>query len=483
MPRTVSAETATTREPLWTLAWLAASLSAAAAVGVMLGRGEVKLAILPLAAVLVLLLARAPAAPYVAILWSVGTVIDMEALPEFSVSSLLFVPAEILLWLALGSLAFLPREIRRRLAGLARRRESVVVGIFLAAVIGGVAVGMENGASLHSAAFDMRLMLFYAAFWPALAALIWSRDTVFKLVATGVAVVVILQVFQVIVGPSTHLFVIARSDLSSTLSPEETGFLRVRPPGLTTVYVVAAFALARILWGPARGRLFGWAMAAVALTGVTLSLNRNMLLGLALGLCVAALIAREKHRFVVLVATVGVTLSGFALLAQGSSLGSDPVVSRIASITNYSGLKQKTLNDRYYENTIALQRIRAHPIGGLGWGPDYGATLLSSSYDVLYTRPRPFMHEQYLWIWMRAGLVGLAALIVMLAFGIHNGARWCRARHGDDDAWLGAGVLISLVAVAASSNVGIYLTPPDSTVPLVGVLALAAVMRRDLART
>ena len=39
-------------------------------------------------------------------------------------------------------------------------------------------------------------------------------------------------------------------------------------------------------------------MAAVALTGVILSLNRNMLLGLALGLCVAALIAPQRHRFV-----------------------------------------------------------------------------------------------------------------------------------------------------------------------------------------
>ena len=41
---------------------------------------------------------------------------------------------------------------------------------------------------------------------------------------------------------------------------------------------------------------------------------------------------------------------------------------------------------------------------------------------------------------------------------------------------------MSIVAVAASSNVAIYLTPPDSTVPLVGVLALAALMRRDLKR-
>jgi O-Antigen ligase len=480
MPRIVSAAPAA-REPPWTVAWLAATLSAAAAVGVMMGRGEVKFAILPLAAVLVLLFAAVPAAPYVAILWSVGTAVDMLALPEVSVSSLLFVPAEILLWIALGSLAFLPRDVRRGLGRLVRRRESVVMAIFLAAVLGGVAVGVENGASLHAAAFDMRLMLFYAAFWPALAALVWDRSVVFKLVSAGAAVVVILQILQVMVGPSTRLFVVAPSDVASTLTSDETGFLRVRPPGLTTVYIVAAFALAWVLWGPARRRLLGWGLSAVALTGVILSLNRNMLLGLALGLCVAALLARPKHRFVVMVATLGITLSGFALLAQSSSVGSDPVVSRIASITDYSGLKKQTLNDRYYENAIALQRIRAHPIGGLGWGPDYGAVLLSSDDGFVVSKPRSFMHEQYLWIWMRAGLAGLLSLIVVLALGVWNGARWCRARHGKDDAWLGAGVVISVVAMVASSNVAIYLTPPDSTVPLVGVLALAALMRRDLA--
>ena len=128
---------------------------------------------------------------------------------------------------------------------------------------------------------------------------------------------------------------IAPSDLASSLS-DENGFLRVRPPGLTTIYIVAAFALARVLWGPARHRLGGWAMATVALTGVVLSLNRNMLLGLALGLCVAALITPQRHRFAVLIATVGLMLSGFGLLAQSSSVGSSAVVSRFASITDYS---------------------------------------------------------------------------------------------------------------------------------------------------
>jgi hypothetical protein len=473
-------------EPPWTLAWLAAALVAAAPFGMMLGKGEVKFAILPLAAVLAIFFARVPAAGYVAVLWSVGTAVDMVALPQIGFSSLQFTPAEVLLGISIACLAFLPANVRRALLDLATRRESVVMAVFLAAVIGGVFVGVENGASLHDAVLRMRDMLFFAAFWPALAALTKGRwRLVFTLVSAGVVVVVILQAIQVIVGPSTRMFLIYSSDVASTLSTSDSGgFLRVRPPGLTTVYIVAGFALARVLWGPPRRRVFGWGMTAVTLTGVILSFNRNMLLGLALGLCAAALVAPQKHRFVVLAATLGLVLSGFGLAAQGSRVGSNPIVSRYTSITNGSvfSSSSKTLNDRYYENHLALQRIRDHPIGGLGWGPDYGAMLLSSDSGFPVSQPRPFMHQQYLWIWMRTGIIGFLALIAMLVLGIWSGARWCRAKHGHDDAWLGAGVVVSLVAMAASANVGIYLTPPDSTVPLVGVLALAAVMRRDLAR-
>ena len=472
---------ATSWEPMWAAAWPAATIAAAAVTGAMVGKGEVKFALLPVAAVAALVFARVPAAGFVAVLWSVGTAMDLNALPEVGASSLRFEPAEVLLWIALGSLVFLPSAARRELISLAVRRESLLVALFLGAILAGVVVGVENGASVHAAALDMRLMLFYSAFWLALVALTSARRLVFALVSTGVVAVVILQVGQVIVGESTRLFLIAPQDVTSSLT-DETGFLRVRPPGLTSVYVVAAFSLALLIWGPRRLRLLGWAMTAVTLTGVILSLNRNMLIGLALGLCAAALIAPQRHRFVVLVAVLGMVLSGFILLAQDSAIQSNAIVSRIASISNYSELQKGTLADRYYENRIAKQRIRAHPVGGIGWGTEYGARFLSFDHGFVVSRARPFMHEQYLWLWMRTGLIGLLALVGSLALGIWNGARWCRARHGTDDAWLGAGVVVALVALAASSNVAIYLTPPDSTVPLVGVLALAAIMQRDLSR-
>jgi len=466
------------------LAWPAATVAAAAAAGALVGRGDAKLAVAPAVALIVVAFARVPVSGYICILWSVGTAVDLLAPPEVGLSSLQFEPAEVLLWVAIVSLVFLPYGLRRTLAALAVRRESMAVLAFLAAVVGGVAVGVENGASLHDAAFSMRYMLFYAAFWPALVALVHDRALVIRLVCAGVVAVVGLQIAQVIVGPSTHFFLIGSSDLAGTLTADDTGFLRVRPPGLTSVYVVAAFALARVLWGPARGRMLGWAMVLVTMTGVLLSLNRNMLLGLVVGLAAAALVAPQRHRVAVMAVSVAAVVAALVLLAQTSAtIDSNPVVSRFASVTNYSELQTQTLDDRYYENRIALARIHAHPVGGLGWGPDYGAFLESSDDGFLVTQPRPFMHEQYLWIWMRAGIIGLAALIAMLALGIWNGARYCRLRHGESDAWLGAGVVVAVVAVASSSNVAIYLTPPDSTVPLVGALALAALLRRDLARS
>lgn len=466
------------------LAWPAATVAAAAAAGALVGRGDAKLAVAPAVALVVVLFARVPVAGFICVLWSVSTAVDLLWPPEVGVSSLQFAPGEMLLWLSIGSLLFVPYSLRHTLAGLAVRRESLALFAFLAAVLGGVAVGMENGASLHDAAFSMRYMLFYAAFWPALLALAYDRALVIRLVCAGVVAVVVLSVAQLIVGPSTHLFLIGSSDLSGTLSSDDTGFLRIRPPGLTSVYVVAAFALARVLWGPARGRMLGWLMVALTLTGLVMSANRNMLVGVVVGLAAAAVVTRQRHRVAVMATTVAAVVAALVLLAQSSAtIGSNPVVSRFASITNYSQLQTQTLDDRYYENGIALQRIHAHPVGGLGWGPDYGAYLLTSDYGFLVSTPRPFMHEQYLWIWMRAGIIGLGALIAMLAFGIWNGARYCRARHGGDDAWLGAGVVVAVVALAASSNVAIYLTPPDSTVPLVGALALAALLRRDLTRS
>ena len=270
----------------------------------------------------------------------------------------------------------------------------------------------------------------------------------------------ILQIVQVIVGASTRLFLIAPPDVASSLT-DETGFLRVRPPGLTTVYVVAAFALA-CLWGPAG--IGCWAghggrdadrrdpepqpqHAARARAG---ALRRRADRAAEAPLRRAGRDAR-------------LALSGFVLLAQGSAVGSNAVVSRFASITNYSELQRRRSTTATTRTASPCRRIRAHPVGGLGWGPPYGAVLLS--FDDGFVVKASLLHARAVPLDLDAGRPHrLLALIAAWPRHLERRALVPSAAW-KDDAWLGAGVVVSVVAMAASSNVAIYLTPPDRPCP------------------
>ena len=96
------------------------------------GEGEVKLAVVPVAALVAVVFARVPVAGFVLCCGASARPIDLIALPEVGVSSLQFEPAEVLLWLAIVSLVFLPTAARRELSSLALRRESLVMALFLA---------------------------------------------------------------------------------------------------------------------------------------------------------------------------------------------------------------------------------------------------------------------------------------------------------------------------------------------------------------
>ena len=56
----------------------------------------------------------------------------------------------------------------------------------------------------------------------AVPAFAYDRVLVMRLVCAGVVAVVVLAIGQVIVGPSTHLFLIGSSDLSGTISSNDT---------------------------------------------------------------------------------------------------------------------------------------------------------------------------------------------------------------------------------------------------------------------
>ena len=62
------------------LTWPAAAVAAGVAVGASVAKGQTKFAILPLCILVAICMAQIPAAGYIAILWSVGTAVDILAL-------------------------------------------------------------------------------------------------------------------------------------------------------------------------------------------------------------------------------------------------------------------------------------------------------------------------------------------------------------------------------------------------------------------
>jgi O-antigen ligase len=359
--------------------------------------------------------------------------------------------------------------------GQEARRVSAAMGLFVAMQAVGIAVGLERGASVTDIAHGFRPVVYWAAYWP-IAAFVSrpeARTHLFRIAGALAFVAVALQVLQVsgLFG-SHNLFLTEAGDNTITI---QGGFLRVRPPGLTLVYVVGIFAIAYLLWGPPRRRALPICLAVTSLLGVALSLNRNMVIGLVLGFAVGFLILPGRSRLlaVSLVMACIVVLSYSALASSPTGGGTaGTIAARFASIGNYSGLKSNTLDDRYYENRNAIGALARNPLLGIGWGTPYGAELTTFQDGHLVSVPRSFIHQQYLGIWLRMGLPGLVAFLAVLWIAFRRATSVARRDH-TDERWIAAGAVVSLVALASGAWVATYFFETGSILPSVGLIAIA----------
>lgn len=363
-----------------------------------------------------------------------------------------------------------------------RRVRFIEVAMLL--VVVGVAFGfwvaMSKGLSFFAAAQSARNAVFFAAFWPAIAAFDSRRGRVAVIrVASVMAIItVVLQVAQVIAGEGHHIFV--TGTYANMVGLEVlTGALRVRPPGGTLVYIVAAFAGCYLLWGPRRHRLLIGLMLVMCIVGLLISQNRNMLVGLPFGILAASVLSGRASRAVV----VGFVFAGLvvALVPLATVLTGEfgtstegRLVARIISIGNLQEVDATSLSDRTYENRHAWKTLTESPITGVGWGIPYGAMIQGA--------PRLWIHNGYLWLWLRLGIVAAGCFVVALFVAIRVGALWQRSAGESGETWLGSGLIASLVALMASAFVGTYFYEPNSVVFLMGLLALATSMQPFIRR-
>lgn len=241
---------------------------------------------------------------------------------------------------------------------------------------------------------------------------------------------------------------------------------RVQVPGLGLAY--ALFWLAVVQLVRTRGverTLWGLAIAGMALN-IVVSQNRNMLIGLVLGLMLMLVFggAQLRHRVLigagVLAAAAALMLSSGIEVEQESRVAS--IVERGTTLFDPSAVGQEqSLTHREDETQTAWQTARENLLFGIGPGTDFGVTFGEQRADgTTRTTTQNFIHNQYLYLLMIGGVPLIATFLCFL-----GGVLWRASRRLD------ATVLplsVGLVMIMASAVVMIYF----SSFEMVATIAL-----------
>ena len=180
--------------------------------------------------------------------------------------------------------------------------------------------------------------------------------------------------------------------------------------------------------------------AATALIGVAIlvSLSRGALLGTLGGLAAMAMLAGRRSRGAALLAVLAVLLFG---LVGGYALVPASVQARLAGIladvnladvrTAYVTAENFAVLEREAHWLAGLNMVSAHPFLGVGLG-NFNVRFAEFTASPTFLISQGHAHNYYIQVAAEAGLIGLAAYLLLLGAIVLAGARALRATAGRD---------------------------------------------------
>jgi O-antigen ligase len=249
---------------------------------------------------------------------------------------------------------------------------------------------------------------------------------------------------------------------------------RVRLPGLSIGYALFWYSAVQIVSRRGRSRIFWSALLLGILVDIAVSYNRNMWVGLILGLFLTALIGGVVVRGRLIGSVAVIVAATVVFVVFGSSAGSDqvvkPILTRGATLLDPGKTTESSsLQDRAHETSAAWKTAQKNLVIGVGAGAPFGVVqhnqLVSGSFIVGETsEPQLFLHNQYLYLILISGVPGLIAFVLFLGSSV--AVAWRRSPRDPAIAALGIGIALIMV----SAVVAIYFTVIDMTAVL-GLLA------------
>jgi O-antigen ligase len=251
---------------------------------------------------------------------------------------------------------------------------------------------------------------------------------------------------------------------------------RVRLPGLALAYALFWYAVVRTARTRGTPRLLWGAALAGMFANIMVSFNRNMWVGLVIGLLAMLVLSGPQVRRRLVVA-LGVLAIAIGLL--GAQLGSDsrisPLIERGTSLGDTESLEaESSLQTREIETEVAWDVAQQNLLIGIGPGVDFGVSFFEATAQGVWVRvSQLFLHNQYLYLMLIAGLPALIAFLGYLLASLW--AAWSWRTRTPETAGLGVG----LASIMLSSLVAIYFSAPDMIVAISLLTAAIFTMRRE----
>jgi O-antigen ligase len=350
-----------------------------------------------------------------------------------------------------------------------------VAGLTLGFVAWGVisaAAGIFRGAFYKDSLVELRPLLQYTLVLPML--------TEFTL--TDVRRLCRLIIIAALAGAFRALYLYVQG---KGLEASYTGGgIRIMTVGFSPLLIACLMALA-FYAGSERHRLVYALASLVALLGLAVTMQRAAFLALPVSLLAMAYLLQPRHRVrlavgVALVCALGIggaATIGVATAGQPGLLTA--VMGRVASIADFG--EDVSAQHRLREWTAALEIARSHPLtgGGLGtrvgfYSPMYGEVQRRMGYwsaDI-------YVHNSYVWMLTKMGIVGLGCFLVLLGATVREGLSTPRAYQNSAQATLTAGLFATLTVFVVASFFGPMFNEDGSTPVVAFIIGALCLLRR-----
>jgi O-antigen ligase len=348
---------------------------------------------------------------------------------NFSVGGISLAPAEVVV-AALLLLAIV-RPVRRWWGGAAGGALAAFLALIALATLLAVSAGRVG---LFDALEWVRPFVLLAAFY-VIVRLVPDRATLLRVLACAAALGAVTGVVSLLValtsGESSFL-----QDPSKTIVTSDQGIgsiERVRMPGLALSYILFWFTMTRLGSAAPGRRLVWWGIALGNVIAIAISFNRNMWIGLIIGLGVMLVAGGRQFRGRV-VGALAIGAAAIALVVFSGPQSSErspltPLAKRATTLLHpRETAGEQSLRDRGAESTLAWRAVKHHLGSGIGAGVPWGTYGVQDLSPTLSVRtPQLYLHNQYLYLIVIGGIPALAALLGFFALVLRD----CWRRRGD----------------------------------------------------